>query len=109
MSLGHLRLRFRSGFGIDRYRDSVFWDLQDLSGLESKNLGQDERIDYIFLGLPGWGEWTIDPPADPDTDGIGTGMFAGRPNPFGSDCGASPLPVCWPSDHSGVQIDLNRH
>jgi endonuclease/exonuclease/phosphatase family metal-dependent hydrolase len=82
---------------------------QDLSGLESKELGQNERIDYIFLGLPGWGEWTIDPPADPDTDGIGTGMFAGRPNPFGSDCGASPLPVCWPSDHNGIQIDLNRH
>jgi len=70
------------------------------------------RIDYIFVIPPQPGEALcqaqFDTPIDQDGDGTGTGLFASKPNPFEADCG--PLPkkaICWPSDHSGNQLDLN--
>ena len=46
-------------------------------------------------------------PGDPDGDDTATGLFADRPNPFGAACGPAPAPICWPSDHVGVQLDLD--
>ncbi len=78
--------------------------------LESPGLNQRERIDFIFLVPPAGGSTcraTIDSNTDSDGDGTATGAFAGAPNPFVPRCGVGPLPICWPSDHIGVQLDLN--
>ena len=47
-----------------------------------------------------------EPAGDPDGDGVATRLFADEPNPF-AGCGPSPLAVCWSSDHTGVQTDVN--
>ncbi len=83
---------------------------QDLSDLESPVLNQTERIDYVFLIPPGAGSscaGTLDSPSDADGDGIATRLFADEPNPFASTCGPAPDPICWVSDHTGVQTDVN--
>lgn len=82
----------------------------NLSQLESPASNEDERIDYILLVPPAAGALcaaSIDSAADADGDGIATGIFAGEPNPFAPTCGPSPAPICWPSDHEGMQLDLN--
>jgi endonuclease/exonuclease/phosphatase family metal-dependent hydrolase len=82
----------------------------NLSQLESPASNENERIDYIFLVPPAAGALCaarIDSAADADGDGMATGIFAGEPNPFAPTCGPSPAPICWPSDHEGVQLDLN--
>lgn len=82
----------------------------NLSDLESASSINDERIDYIFLVPPGPGSTcrvSIDGPDDDDGDGTATKTFADDPNPFVPACGPAPLPICWPSDHEGVQLDLN--
>lgn len=83
---------------------------EDLSQLESPADNETERIDFIFLVPPRNGfpcAARIDPAGDHDGDGTGTRLFADRPNPFARECGAAPLPICWPSDHEGVELDLN--
>ena len=50
---------------------------------------------------------TRDPDSDEEGGGSATRIFADDPNPFDASCGASPLQVCWPSDHEGSEIDLN--
>ena len=82
----------------------------ELTDMESPALNVDRRIDYIFVVPPGIGSSCaaqLDSPTDADGDGIGTRLFADLPNPFGLPCGTAPAPICWPSDHSGVQADLN--
>lgn len=82
---------------------------EDLTDLESPARNVDVRIDYTFLLPPGPGSLctaTLDSPADSDGDGIGTRLFADEPNPFAPACGAAPLPICWPSDHVGTELDL---
>jgi endonuclease/exonuclease/phosphatase family metal-dependent hydrolase len=79
----------------------------DLSSLESPELGQVERIDFIFVV-----------PAKPDARCAGvierfaphpqrpattTGLFAATPR---LPCGEAPLPTCFVSDHSGNQLNL---
>ncbi len=81
-----------------------------LTDLESPALNVNERIDYIFVVPPGIGSScsaTLDGPSDGDGDGTATRLFADVPNPFAPTCGALPDPICWPSDHDGVQADLN--
>jgi endonuclease/exonuclease/phosphatase family metal-dependent hydrolase len=80
----------------------------NLSDLESPDLNQTERIDFIFV---------VPPEADSPCPGViqtsdrpgvtTTGLFAAEPNPFTSTCGAAPLPICWASDHSGNALNLN--
>ena len=83
---------------------------QALDELESPASNENERIDYIFL-LPARPEFdcdaTLDPADDRDGDGTATRHFTDDPNPFAAACGAAPLPICWPSDHEGVELDLN--
>ena len=83
----------------------------NLRDLEARDLNQNVRIDYIFVMKPQRGvarcQARFDTPTDRDRDGTGTGLFASEPNPFAVECGKAPLPVCWPSDHSGNQLDLN--
>lgn len=83
----------------------------NLSDLEARDLNQNMRIDYIFVIKPQRGasrcQARFDTPTDRDRDGTGTGLFASEPNPFVVECGKAPLPICWPSDHSGNQLDLN--
>ncbi len=76
-----------------------------LEQLESPAGNEVERIDYIFA-TPAAG-CRIEPAGDPDGDGTATALFADRPNPFAAACGPAPAPICWPSDHVGVQLDLN--
>ena len=84
---------------------------EDLSDLESTTSHEIERIDFIFLKAPGIGSTsctaTIDPASDDDGDGTATRIFADDPNPFAPMCGPAPLPICWPSDHEGAELDLN--
>ena len=81
-----------------------------LTDLESPALNVDERIDYIFLIPPGPTSScsaALDSPSDADGDGTGTRLFAADPNPFSPTCGPLPDPMCWVSDHSGVEADVN--
>ena len=83
---------------------------ENLSQLESPASNEIERIDFIFLVPPAVGSVcspSIDPGTDADSDGTATRIFADDPNPFAPTCGPAPAPVCWPSDHEGVQLDLN--
>jgi endonuclease/exonuclease/phosphatase family metal-dependent hydrolase len=82
----------------------------DLTDLESPLLNVNERIDFIFLVPPGPTSLcaaNLDSPSDADADGTGTRLFAADPNPFSPTCGPSPDPMCWVSDHSGVEADVN--
>lgn len=83
---------------------------ESLDELESPASHEVERIDFIFL-VPASDPMTcsnrLDPARDADRDGAGTGSFAAAPNPFHAQCGAAPLPICWPSDHQGVQVELH--
>lgn len=77
--------------------------------LELPALNVRARIDFVFVVPAEEGASCaggVEPAGDPDGDGTGTGLFAGEPNPFAESCGPAPEPMCWPSDHSGVQVDL---
>jgi endonuclease/exonuclease/phosphatase family metal-dependent hydrolase len=81
-----------------------------LTDMENPALGQSERIDYVWLVPSGPGTLcagAVEPPGDPDGDGVATRLFADVPNPFAPSCGPTPDPMCWPSDHTGVQADVN--
>jgi endonuclease/exonuclease/phosphatase family metal-dependent hydrolase len=81
-----------------------------LTDLESPALNVDRRIDYTFLVPAVAGSscaGALDSGADADGDGTATRLFADVPNPFASVCGPVPDPVCWASDHAGVQADIN--
>jgi endonuclease/exonuclease/phosphatase family metal-dependent hydrolase len=84
---------------------------EDLLELESPADGTDRRIDYIFVIPPAADdvlcEPAVDSTGDGDGDGFATQIFADQPNPFASPCGPLPNAICWPSDHKGVQADLN--
>ena len=80
-----------------------------LTDLEATALNVNERIDYVFLVPPSGASTcsgTLDSPADADGDGVGTRLFAAQPNPFAT-CGPLPAPMCWVSDHDGVEADVN--
>jgi endonuclease/exonuclease/phosphatase family metal-dependent hydrolase len=81
-----------------------------LTDLESPALNVDERIDYAFVVPAGTTSTCIgalDSAADDDADQTATRLFADVPNPFAPMCGAAPDPICWSSDHDGVQADIN--
>ena len=80
-----------------------------LTDIENPALNQSERIDFVFVIPGGVGEsctGTTEAAGDPDGDGVATRLFADEPNPFAA-CGVSPAAVCWSSDHTGVQADVN--
>lgn len=80
-----------------------------LTDMEATPLVVNERIDFAFLIPPGGASTcsgTLDSPADADGDGVGTRLFAAQPNPFAA-CGPLPDAMCWVSDHSGVEADVN--
>ena len=78
-----------------------------LQDLESPALHQHKRIDYIFVVPPRAGAlYSGVPRASDGATGTRSGRFAAQPNPFAPACGAAPLPICWPSDHSGTALTL---
>lgn len=77
----------------------------DLGELESTAVNESARIDYVFVVPSGAGACDVEVAGDPDGDGNATGLFADEPNPFAA-CGSAPLPICWPSDHIGMQAEL---
>jgi endonuclease/exonuclease/phosphatase family metal-dependent hydrolase len=83
---------------------------EELADLESPALDQDERIDFVFLVPPAAGASCRASIERGDQGGPGEGpatrLFADVPNPFAEACGPLPLPICWPSDHTGVQVAL---
>jgi endonuclease/exonuclease/phosphatase family metal-dependent hydrolase len=79
----------------------------NLSDLESPVPNVSARIDYAFVVPGSTCTGTLDTGSDADGDGVATRHFADEPNTFGAACGAAPAPICWPSDHNGVQLDLN--
>jgi endonuclease/exonuclease/phosphatase family metal-dependent hydrolase len=68
---------------------------EDLSDIESPELNHNERIDYIFTA------------GQTDCSLASAGGWAHQPNPFSASCGPAPDPPCWPSDHGGVELDLD--
>jgi endonuclease/exonuclease/phosphatase family metal-dependent hydrolase len=81
-----------------------------LTDLESPALNLSARIDYAFLvpAAPGSScAGALDSGTDADGDGTATRLFADVPNPFAPTCGPAPDPICWVSDHDGVQVDVN--
>jgi endonuclease/exonuclease/phosphatase family metal-dependent hydrolase len=79
-----------------------------LSDLESRDLNQTERIDFIFVVPPQVGSRCRGVIQTSDRPGVmSTGLFAAEPNPFTPVCGAAPLPICWASDHSGNALNLS--
>jgi endonuclease/exonuclease/phosphatase family metal-dependent hydrolase len=83
---------------------------EDLSDLESPALNETERIDFAFLvppvsGATCAGRIAAGDRGDPG-EGAGTRLFADVANPFADACGALPLPLCWPSDHVGTQVEV---
>lgn len=81
----------------------------NLSELEATALNLDKRIDFIFVVPPeeeSRCSGVIQKFQHPQRPVTTTGIFAGEPNPFAPQCGASPLPICWVSDHSGNQLNL---
>jgi endonuclease/exonuclease/phosphatase family metal-dependent hydrolase len=93
-----------SGIGCTSGRNS------SAESLENPAFQVDRRIDYIFTVLPQAEDTCI---ATTDGDHLGTyeittaGLFAAEPNPFSEGCGSVPNPMCWVSDHSGNQVQLN--
>jgi endonuclease/exonuclease/phosphatase family metal-dependent hydrolase len=80
----------------------------NLNDLESQGLNQTERIDFIFVVPPRPGSTCAGVIQTSDRPGVtSTGLFAAEPNPFAPACGAAPLPICWPSDHSGTALNLS--
>jgi endonuclease/exonuclease/phosphatase family metal-dependent hydrolase len=80
----------------------------DLSDLESLDLNQNERIDFIFVVPPEAGSKCPGVIQTSDRPGVlSTGLFAAEPNPFAPECGPAPLPICWPSDHTGNALNLS--
>jgi hypothetical protein len=82
----------------------------NLSDLESRALNQTERIDFIFVVPPQAGSQCPGAFQTFHRPGVtSTGLFAAEPNPFAHahKCGAVPLPICWPSDHSGNALNLS--
>ncbi len=78
----------------------------DLSDLESPELNQTRRIDYIFVVPPGAGarcSGEIETQRHPQRGATTTGLWAAEPN---LPCGPAPLPTCFVSDHSGNQLNL---
>jgi len=91
-----------SGAGCTSGRDD-----ESLTELESPVLNEDERIDFIFVVPPRAGfrcRLEFDPATDRDGDDTATRIFPPGSPP---SCGAAPAPICWPSDHMGVELDLN--
>jgi endonuclease/exonuclease/phosphatase family metal-dependent hydrolase len=84
---------------------------EDLSDLESPGDGTDRRIDYVFVLPPAVEEILCDPvidsAQDDDGDGFATQILADAPNPFADACGPLPDAICWPSDHKGMQADVD--
>lgn len=85
---------------------------EDLGDMESPANGVRRRIDFLFVQWPGSGgnlscRYELDSHRDDDGDDVATRIFADDPNPFAQDCGPLPLPICWPSDHEGMQADIN--
>lgn len=81
-----------------------------LTDMEDPALNQTSRIDFAFLVPATAGSLcggTTEPAGDPDGDGVETRHFADVPNPFAPSCGPAPDAICWTSDHTGVQADVN--
>jgi endonuclease/exonuclease/phosphatase family metal-dependent hydrolase len=79
-----------------------------LHDLESPELHLHKRIDFIFVVPPQPGAQC--PGVPQASDGAAEtrpGLFAAQPNPFAPACGAAPLPICWPSDHSGTALTVH--
>ncbi len=77
---------------------------ETLADMESPNPRLRSRIDYVFL-VPARRGASCRPVllrgAGP---GPGTRLWADVPNPFAPTCGPLPAPICWASDHTGVQV-----
>ncbi|NQX89590.1 MAG: endonuclease/exonuclease/phosphatase family protein [Halioglobus sp.] len=96
-----------TGIGCTSGRES-----EGLGDMESAASGVRRRIDYIFLHVPSTQsgsscQYVLDSRQDDDGDGLATGLFADDPNPFVTVCGSLPHAICWPSDHEGMQADIN--
>ncbi|MGH9027988.1 MAG: endonuclease/exonuclease/phosphatase family protein, partial [Acidimicrobiia bacterium] len=85
-----------SGVGCTSGR--VDSDLSDLTNPAS--IGS-ERIDLILVRAPSDCDPVFDGAADGDGDGLGTGLFADQPAVDG------PGGIVFPSDHTGVAMDLS--
>lgn len=90
-----------TGIGCTSGRES-----ERLDELESPELNVRSRIDFIFL-VPATEDADCQPLLLPANGlGPGTQLWTEVPNPFSPTCGPIPDPICWASDHTGVQVAL---
>ncbi|MFP6664495.1 MAG: endonuclease/exonuclease/phosphatase family protein [Deltaproteobacteria bacterium] len=104
LEAGNAECNPASGIGCTSGRED-----QSLVDMESPALGVSVRVDFIFIVAAAPGSscaGIIEPAGDPDGDGAATGLFADAPTAAVETCGPLPAPICWPSDHIGVQVDL---
>lgn len=88
-----------TGIGCTSGRDG-----ETLRELESPELNVNRRIDFVFL-IPAAAEAACQPVLLPANGlGPGTQLWTEVPNPFAPSCGPLPDPICWASDHTGVQV-----
>lgn len=88
-----------TGIGCTSGRESEL-----LHDLESPELNVTHRIDFIFM-IPAAPDAACQPELLPASGlGPGTQLWTEVPNPFAPSCGALPDPICWASDHTGVQV-----
>lgn len=91
----------QTGIGCTSGRESEL-----LHELESPELNVTHRIDFIFL-IPATDAAECQPSLLPAKGlGPGTQLWTEVPNPFSPVCGPLPDPICWASDHTGVQVAL---
>lgn len=90
-----------TGIGCTSGRES-----ERLDELESPERNVTHRIDFVFL-IPARPEASCQPVLLPARGlGPGTQLWTEVPNPFAPACGPLPEPICWASDHTGVQVAL---
>jgi endonuclease/exonuclease/phosphatase family metal-dependent hydrolase len=100
LAAGKRECKPHTGVGCTAGRVAV--RLDGSSELEEPARNVDERIDYILVVPP-------TPEAECTVQKRGTGIFAGKPNPFIAEptqCGPLPNSICWPSDHNGTMAHL---
>jgi endonuclease/exonuclease/phosphatase family protein len=85
-----------TGTGCSAGRDDM-----TIESIKDPTKRQVERIDFIFVKAPQSCSVQVDPKADTNNNGVGTGLWNDEPTQDG------PGGIAWTSDHTGVSADVS--